>query len=118
MPHTEHYDHYVTNGCLSAVINAASGGDREIVAAPGAGKRIRVHGWVIAAQGNADVRFESAAAGTAMTGVMRMSATAPNVAPFNPVGWFTCGDNEALSMELATADVDGVLVYSIVPNAS
>jgi hypothetical protein len=92
-----------------AVINAASG-DNTIVAAAGAGVKIRVLSYVIVSGGTGNARFESAAGGTALTGIMPLVANTGVSAGFNPAGWFETADNALLNLE-ATADMDGHLTY-------
>lgn len=92
-----------------AVITAASG-DTSIIAAAGAGIKIRVLAYVAIAGGTTTCRFESGAGGTALTGVMQLVANTGAAASFNPAGWFETGDNAALSLE-STGDIDGHLTY-------
>lgn len=91
-----------------AAVNAANG-DNSIVAAV-AGKKIRVLSGLLVAGAIASVRFESAAGGTALTGVMVCVASSVLPFPFNPLGHFQTVAGEALSLE-ATADVDGWITY-------
>jgi hypothetical protein len=58
----------------SAAIAASSSGDNTIVAAQAAGKRIAVWQYVIIAEGDVDVRWESGAGGTALSGQMHLTA--------------------------------------------
>lgn len=92
-----------------AVINAASG-DNEIVAAAGVGVKIVVLNVMLIAGGTTDCRFESAAGGTALTGIMKLTAQSGFAPGYCPVGHFQTGDNAALSLE-CTGDIDGWLVY-------
>ena len=91
-----------------AVVNAASG-DNSIVAAV-TGKKIRVLSGLLVAGAIGNVRFESAAGGTALTGVMVCVASSVLPFPFNPLGHFETVAGQALSLE-ATADVDGWVTY-------
>lgn len=95
-----------------AVINVASSGDNTIVAAV-TGKKIRVISFIMRNAGAVDIRFESGAGGTALTGVMETEAADPAiVAPFNPTGWFETAAGALLNLELGGAvSVDGLLSY-------
>lgn len=97
---------------LFAAIDAASSGDNTIVAAV-TGKKIRVHAVFLVAAGAVNVRFESGASGTALTGQMNCAANGGFVLPYNPVGWFETAAATLLNLELSGAtSVDGCIVYS------
>ena len=91
-----------------AVVNAAVG-DNAIVAAV-TGKKIRVLSGLLVAGAIGTVRFESAAGGTALTGIMVCVASNVLPFPFNPLGHFETVAGQALSLE-TTADVDGWVTY-------
>lgn len=94
-----------------AIIDHAVSGDNTIVAAV-AGKKIRALAFVMVAAGTVLARFESGAAGTALTGQMSMVANTQVHAHFNPLGWFETAAGALLNLELSAAiSVDGVLVY-------
>jgi len=94
-----------------AVINASSSGDNTIVAAV-ASKKLRVLSCVIVASGTVTVRFESGAAGTALTGQIDLTAQTGFSAPFSPVGHFETAANTLLNLELSGAvKAAGWLVY-------
>jgi len=94
-----------------AVINAAASGDQTLVAAVTA-KKIRVLAVMLVAAGTVNVRFESGASGTALTGQMELTAQAGFTLPFSPVGWFETAAATLLNLELSAAvSVDGCLVY-------
>lgn len=94
-----------------AIIDAASSGNNTLVAAVTA-KKIRVLSVMLVASGTVNVRFESAADGTALTGQMQLTAQAGFTLPFSPVGWFETVAEELLNLELSGAtSVDGCLVY-------
>ena len=105
----QHFDHYGTTLALSAVI-AGTVATVEAVAAPGVGKKIRVLAWVLGGGATSVVTFKSGT--TAKTGPMVGSAS--GTAPFCPVGWFDCAENEALNVTVGTAVAPGVVVYTIV----
>ena len=106
-------------GAKYKVIDAATSGDNEIVAAV-TGKKIRVLAFVLVMTGTAvTVRFESGAGGTALTGQMTPSQGNVIQAAYAPVGHFETAAGQALNLELGGAQsVDGWLVYAEVPAAS
>ena len=100
---------------LRAAISAASSGDNTLLAAQGAGNKIRVHSAYLIAAGAVTVRFESGAGGTALSGVMSLAANAGFVLPHNEAGWFETAANALLNLELGGAvQVSGGLTYSVV----
>lgn len=96
-----------------AKIDAATQGDNTLVSAV-TGKKIRVLSC-FAVSGDTDtqtIRFESGAAGTALTGQMIVAANGGFVLPFNEGGWFETAAAALLNLELADAvTVDGGLTY-------
>lgn len=93
------------------IIDAASSGDNTILAAV-ASKKIRVLSCFLVAAGAVNVRFESGAGGTALTGVMNLTTNSGFTLPYSPVGWFETASNTLLNLELSGAvSVDGALVY-------
>lgn len=95
-----------------AVIDAATSGDNTLVSAV-SGKKIRVHSCFIVAAGAVNVRFESGASGTALTGQMNCAANGGFVLPHNEAGWFETAAGSLLNLELGGAvSVDGSLTYS------
>ena len=94
-----------------AIISGATSGDNTLVTAV-TGKKIRVLSLFLVAAGAVTVRFESAAGGTALTGVMSVPANGSLVLPFNEAGWFETAAAALLNMELGGAvQVSGALVY-------
>ena len=94
-----------------AVIDDASSGDNEIVAAV-AGKRIYVLSLFLVAGGTTTVRFESGAGGSALTGQMSFIANTGFSAAHNESAWFETAIGESLNLELSDAvTVDGALTY-------
>jgi hypothetical protein len=99
-----------------AKIDAASSGDNTLVAAAGAGLKIRVHSCFLIAADAVNVRFESGASGTALTGQMNCAINGGFVLPYNEAGWFETAANALLNLELSGAvSVDGSLSYSEAP---
>lgn len=94
-----------------AVIDAATSGDNTLVAAV-TSKKVRVLSLFLVASGAVNVRFESGAGGTALTGQMNLVANTGFVLPYNPAGWFETASNTLLNLELSGAiSVDGSLTY-------
>lgn len=98
-----------------AAIAAATGGDNTLVAGV-VGKKIRVLSLVLVASGGANsVRLESAAGGTALTGVMDLGADGQLILPYNPAGWCETAAAALLNLELSAATaVGGTLGYVLV----
>lgn len=93
------------------IIDAASNGDNTILAAV-TSKKIRVLACMLVAAGTVNVRFESGAGGTALTGQMNLVVNTGFVLPYNPVGWFETASNTLLNLELSAAvSVDGCITY-------
>ena len=101
---------------LYAVVAASSVGDNTLVVAAGAGVKIRVTSLVLSASGGAnDIRLESAAGGTALTGVIGLVADGQLVLPHNPAGWCETAANALLNLELSAGTaVGGMLGYVLV----
>lgn len=94
-----------------AAIDVATSGDNTLKAAV-SGRRIRVLSVFMIAAGAVNVRFESDAGGTALTGQMNLAANGGFVLNFNPAGWFETNAGELLNLELSGAvSVDGALTY-------
>ena len=95
---------------------AVQAGDNTLVAAAGAGVKIRVVSLVLVASGGANTaRFESDTAGTALTGAMDIADNGQLILQYNPAGWFETAANKLLNLELgATTGVAGVLGYVLV----
>lgn len=100
---------------LYAVIDNATSGDNTILAAAGAGKKIRVLSYVLVSAGTVTARFESGAGGTALTGQMTTAVNSVISSGFNPYGHFETAANTLLNLELSgNVSVDGHLSYVIV----
>ena len=77
------------------------------------GKKIALHGYVIAADtANGSMRFEDGAGGTALTGSMEMLIDAAVVAPFSNVPWAIGSVNTTLSLEATSTGLAGHIIYS------
>ena len=98
-----------------AVIDNATSGDNTIVSAV-SGKRIRVLSGCLVSSGTVNVRFESGAGGTALTGQMNLVANTGFIIPFCEVGNFQTNYSQLLNLELSGAvSVDGWIVYQEIP---
>lgn len=101
---------------LYAPIDLAATAD--IIAAPSAGKRIRVLGYSIVAAGAVTATFKRGS--TALTGAMSMITGVPHVAPpggslMDRLPVFECGTAEAFNLTLSSGvQVSGWVVYEIV----
>lgn len=89
----------------------------DIVAAPGAGKKIVVHAlWHTSDTVQANIIQSNDGAPAAIFAIRQATAVADVVLSFNPVGWFACEDNGALQLDPnnGTAGNGTILVvYSI-----
>ena len=100
-------------------------GDITVVAAV-ANHRIAVHGYVICADNAVEgtARFESEAAGTALTGAMNLGMFAQKadsviVCPFSEVPWFitdaeALSTDDDLSLEAVGTALNGHIIYSLI----
>lgn len=94
-----------------AIIDAATSGDNTLVTGVST-KKIRVLSLYLVASAAVNVRFESAASGTALSGQMNLTTNSGFTLPYNPKGWFQTVAGELLNLELSGAvSVDGGLVY-------
>ena len=94
-----------------AIIDAATSGDNTLVAAV-SGYKIRVLSLFLVAAGTVNTRFESGAGGTALTGVINLTAQAGYALNYNQGGWFETAAGSLLNLELSAAiSVDGSLSY-------
>jgi ABC-type nitrate/sulfonate/bicarbonate transport system substrate-binding protein len=101
---------------LRVAVDTATSPDTTLVAAAGAGKKIRVLAGSITMTGTAvTIRFESGAGGTALTGQMTPAQGQTISLPWCPVGHFETAENALLNLELGGAQsVDGWLVYQVI----
>ncbi len=95
-----------------AVIDHATTGDNTLVDAV-TNKKIRVLSLFYRVAGAVNVRFESDASGTALTGSMNYAAAGQGQdLPYNPLGWFETAASKLLNLELSgNVSVDGALQY-------
>ena len=93
------------------VIDAATSGDNTLKAAV-SGKRILITSLVLVSAGTVNVRFESGASGTALTGQMNLIANTGFSLNYNQYGWFVTAKNELFNLELSAAiSVDGCFSF-------
>ncbi len=105
---------------LTAAVNAAKNGTRDLIAAPGANKSL----WIYGIMGTGD------AAGTILlldstptshSGVMPVPANGGFVLPISInawAPWIKCATNKKFQITLAaTNDFDGIVVYAIIDAA-
>ncbi len=97
----------------SVALNVAASGDNTIIAAPGAGQRIKVYAILLTVGGTVNARWESGTGGTALTGITELQARegyAISVQP--PAFLFECAVNALLNLELSAAvNADGLVSY-------
>lgn len=95
-----------------AVVNTAVLGNTTLVAAQGAGVKIRVVGLVLVAAGAVTATLQSGAGGTSLTGAMSMITGTPLPLQFNPGGWCETAANALLNLNLGGAvQVSGVIAW-------
>jgi hypothetical protein len=97
-----------------AAISAAASGQNTLVAAAGAGLKIRVLGYVLVADAAVTAQWRSGAT-TALSGAMAFANNGGLSAPEATFGHFETAANEALTMNLGAAvGVRGHLTYIVV----
>lgn len=94
-----------------AFVTATLSGDTEVVAAQGAGVRIRVLAVTVVATLAVSVIFRSAT--TAITGTFPLAANGGFVMSNNDHGWFQTTANQALNVNLSLGTSTGVQVVWI-----
>lgn len=97
----------------NAAVSTAASGATQIVAAPGAGKRIRVLGFGLVAAGAVTAKWQSAA--NDLTGAMSLVTGTPLTGPATPGGILDCNANEALNISLGGAvQASGWVSYVVI----
>lgn len=94
-----------------AVVQANTNGDNTLIAAV-PGKKIRVISGLLMAAGTVTLRFQSAAAGSYLSGSLPLVANAGFQIPYEPDGNFETDAGQLLNLELnAGVNVGGWLKY-------
>lgn len=108
MPNLGRFDLYQIK---EATISAASSGNNTLVAAV-TGKRIVPIQIALVSNGTVNVKFQSGASGTDLTGLFYLVANTGFVMPLSESGWFQTGIGSLLNLNLSAAiAVGGVLSY-------
>lgn len=83
-----------------------------LVAAQGAGVKVRVVAFFLVNTSAQSLTFKSGAGGTALTGAMALPATGTLALPFNPTGWFETAANALLELALSgSTQVSGAIAW-------
>jgi hypothetical protein len=94
-----------------AAISCSSSGNNTLVAAVSA-KKTRVFALAVMASSAVNVKFQSGAGGTDISGLFYLAANTGFVLPFNPLGWCETATNTILNLSLSGAvPVGGFLVH-------
>lgn len=92
-------------------IAASSTGNNTVVAAV-TGKKIRVLAVNFSASAAVNVKFQSGAGGTDITGLYYLAANGGFVLPYNPLGWFETAAASLLNLNLSgDVAVGGSVTY-------
>lgn len=92
-------------------ISASSSGNNTVLASVSS-KKIRVLACSLMATAAVNVKFQSGASGTDLTGLYYCAANGGFVLPFNPLGWFETAATTLLNLNLSAANaVGGCLTY-------
>lgn len=96
----------VIRTCNRTFLNATASGNTQIVAAQGAGLRIRLLAANVTSGTALTIKFQSAT--TDICSGKPVAANGGWIAPYAPVGWFQTTANEALNVNLSGAGTVGV----------
>lgn len=100
---------------LRAAISAASSGDNTLIAAAASGIKNKILALILVASGDVDVRLESGAGGTALTGIISLASDGNGfVLPMTFPGyhWIETAAATLLNLELSAAvQISGCIVY-------
>jgi len=96
-----------------AVISATTDNGNNTIVSAVADKKIRVLACVLVSDADdTDIRWESGAGGTALSGRVPLKESTGYVLPFNPVGWHETAVNTLLNLEITgTGNIYGQLTY-------
>ena len=96
-------------------ISVAASGNNTLVAAQGAGVKIRVVCLVLTVGAGVSVKFQSGAGGTDLTGPMALPINGLIVLKHSAVGWFETAANALLNLNLSGAvQTSGALIWQAV----
>lgn len=94
-----------------AALALSASGNTTVVAAV-TSKKIRVLALAFIANGTVNVKFQTGAGGTDLTGLFYLVANTGAALPFNPAGWFETGSGVLLNANLSAAiAIGGCLTY-------
>ena len=100
---------------VRAAVSGATSGDNTLVVAAADGIKTKVLGLYLRVAGSVNIRFESGAGGTALTGLMTFNAAGEDLNwPLAMPGyhWIETAANTLLNMELSGGvQVSGILIY-------
>ena len=96
------------NNVVRVLVNPATSGSNTIVAAAGAGIKIRVVSVVVMAAAANTISFLSAS--TDITCDFAIAANGGFVLDHNPSGWFQTAANEALNVDLSASTAVGIMI--------
>ena len=107
----------IPNGNIKyASVNASSSGNTQLVAAPGAGQKIRIMSMVVVC-GVAATSMKLQSGTTDITALFAFAANGGMVLNENRYGWFQTAAGEALNVNLSGANAVGVsITYLLVTN--
>jgi hypothetical protein len=100
------------NNIKYAFVNASSSGNNQLVAAPGAGLKIRVLS-LVAVCGVAATSMKLQSATTDISALFAFAANGGMVLNENASGWFSTAAGEALNVNLSGANPVGVSITYI-----
>lgn len=98
---------------LHAAIDVAAGATDEIVAAPGAGKKIVMLGYVMGNQTGAGA-MEWKSASTTLTASMSTNRYITQNTPYCTMGIMVCAANEALNLTSTASVLRGACTYVVI----
>ena len=96
------------DGTVTVLVNPSSTGNTAVVAAAGAGIKIRVVSMALVSTLANGVKFQSGT--TDISPLWPLGANGGMVLPPNNAGWFSTAANEALNINMSAATATGVLI--------
>lgn len=101
----------VTGTVSHVAVSQGGAGTTAVVAAPGAGLRVVLHGALLVMDLAGTAKFQSAA--TDLTGAMSLATSSPLGVALDSDCVLRCAANEALNLTTATGAAKGVVWYSV-----